>query len=468
MDTIKSDISREKIKSRMLKNAVQLWGHQPSDVDSYDPLVGMLMGACATEFEKIYHEIYSSQARLIERLAQLLTPEINKGPEPAHAIMHLKSVDASTVINKEAQFYTKKYNRNNAMQEEFLDIFFSPVHDFTLMNAAVKYLVSDTAAYEMKGVIHKEQLFNAAHKNAESKTTLWLGLDIDENIKNPEGISFYFDWFNNPDKGSYYKLLPFSRWFINGQKVNIHIGLADKKENEGNSLSLEYDVQYKQEKKVMAFYNHAFVTLKNNTDDLLLSENRMDYPAEFKNLFLDKDLKKLEKGTVWIQINFPPSSPPGVIHEISCTMNCFPVINRRLNEITFRLQTDRTNIIPLTANNDLFFSMHKVQTDTGINYSLYGSTKDVHKINSNTYVLTQGNIERFDSRDAADYLSYLLSLISNETLAFSAYGQEFVSSSLKEINQIIASLNQKISLKEISRGPVNYLIIKPVNAKTFL
>src|SRR5688572_20213062 len=113
MDTIKSDISREKIKSRMLKNAVQLWGHQPSDVDSYDPLVGMLMGACATEFEKIYHEIYSSQARLIERLAQLLTPEINKGPEPAHAIMHLKSVEASTVINKESQFYTKKLNRNN-------------------------------------------------------------------------------------------------------------------------------------------------------------------------------------------------------------------------------------------------------------------------------------------------------------------------------------------------------------------
>ncbi len=449
----------------MLKNAAQLWGHQTSDVDSYDPLVGLLMGACATEFEKIYHELYSSQSRLLERLAQLLTPEVNKGPEPAHAIMHLKPIDASTVISRDTQFYAKKSIRNNSVQEEFLDVFFSPANDVHLFNGAVKYLATDMAVFEVNGVIHKERLFNSVNKKKHPETTLWLGLDLHESIEHLDGLSFYFDWLNNPDRDSYYHLLPFSRWFLNGEKINIQIGLTDRKASIEDSLSNEYDILSKQERKVGAYYNHAFITLENNREKLVFNERKKEYPAEFKDVFNEKDLGKLKKGMVWIQIKFPPSVSLDVINEVSCTMNCFPVINRKLNEVTFRLQTDRTNIIPLSAKDDLFLAMNKVKTDTGVEYSSSNSIKDVQKINPGTYVITQGNLERFDSRGAADYLSYLLSLVSNETAAFTAYGQEFVSSSLKEINQIMASLNQKISQKEIGSDQANYLIIKPTDAK---
>ena len=79
--------SKDKIKSRMIRNAARIWGFQePQSEGSFDPLVSLLLGACAFELEKISSEINNTESRIIERLVNILTPQPITSPQPAYAV----------------------------------------------------------------------------------------------------------------------------------------------------------------------------------------------------------------------------------------------------------------------------------------------------------------------------------------------------------------------------------------------
>ena len=51
--------NKQQIKERMMQSAAKFWGVPETDTDaSFDPLVGLLMGACSTELEKIIVPIF--------------------------------------------------------------------------------------------------------------------------------------------------------------------------------------------------------------------------------------------------------------------------------------------------------------------------------------------------------------------------------------------------------------------------
>ena len=53
--------TKEKIKNRILKNISKIWGFSDTELEtSFDPLVGLIIGAISTELEKISDEINSS------------------------------------------------------------------------------------------------------------------------------------------------------------------------------------------------------------------------------------------------------------------------------------------------------------------------------------------------------------------------------------------------------------------------
>ena len=54
--------TKEQIKNRMIKKAASLWGVSPNEIEmSFDPIVSMLISACAFEIEKIAAEVDDSQ-----------------------------------------------------------------------------------------------------------------------------------------------------------------------------------------------------------------------------------------------------------------------------------------------------------------------------------------------------------------------------------------------------------------------
>ena len=49
---------KERIKDRMLKTAARLWGYPDVEVEtSFDPIVQLMLEACASELEKISSEV---------------------------------------------------------------------------------------------------------------------------------------------------------------------------------------------------------------------------------------------------------------------------------------------------------------------------------------------------------------------------------------------------------------------------
>ena len=76
-------------------------------MESFDPLVKLLIESFAVEFEKISHEINETQLRIIERLTGLISPELDV-VNPAYAVMQTRAVDSGTTVNRESQFIVKK------------------------------------------------------------------------------------------------------------------------------------------------------------------------------------------------------------------------------------------------------------------------------------------------------------------------------------------------------------------------
>ncbi|MBS1614700.1 MAG: hypothetical protein JST06_01125, partial [Bacteroidetes bacterium] len=73
------------------------------------------------------------------------------------------------------------------------------------------------------------------------------------------------------------------------------------------------------------------------------------------------------------------------------------------------------------------------------------------------------DLERFDSRNAAEYLNYLVELLRDESRAFAAFGQDFMAAAIKDLNQNIGLIDQKIrqNLHLLQTAPT-YLLVNPV------
>lgn len=148
--------SYEFIKNRMIKKAASIWGVPANEIDtSFDPVVSLLLSACASEIVKIEGELNESQNIITEKLIQLMTPEATFGSKPSHAVLHASTIDSEVTVKPEYLFYYKKKIAHKNTSLRLKNIFFSPVQDFKLMNGSVKYLVSGDAFKELNS--NKEQ-----------------------------------------------------------------------------------------------------------------------------------------------------------------------------------------------------------------------------------------------------------------------------------------------------------------------
>src|ERR1700712_5545808 len=98
-------LKKEGIKDRMQKTAARLWGIPDNEIETnFDPLVSLLIEACAAEFEKIGNAINTSQDRLIEKLADLIVPESVVGPKPTSTIAAATPLETTAEFTNQTAF----------------------------------------------------------------------------------------------------------------------------------------------------------------------------------------------------------------------------------------------------------------------------------------------------------------------------------------------------------------------------
>src|SRR6202012_5036909 len=184
---------------------------------------------------------------------------------------------------------------------------------------------------------------------------------------------------------------------------------------------------------------------------------RVNYPAVFGQWFAARDLQELREPLTWIEVRLPTALPEDALDSLFCSLNAVPVLNRRLNRMTYKLM-QTMNIVPLDSDG-IFLSIKEITNSQGapirlIPFGVSGNQPP------ETYALRYG-INRFDERDTYQTLAALTELIREESALFSSLGEDFLEQNIRDLNQIHARLEEKIKGQSRNRSPHPYLMVRP-------
>ncbi|MBC7891976.1 MAG: type VI secretion system baseplate subunit TssF [Sphingobacteriaceae bacterium] len=449
--------ARERVKSRMLRQAAELWGYAETELDAFDPLVSLLVEACAVEFEKISVEINDTQTRLLDRLARLMNPDVDVAL-PACALVQVRAAEPQTTLLPDAQLMYRKSGGAKGTAQP--DVFFSPIQPTLLLDGALRWMATAQTLFQVENGLQKNPVAQASGQVVGLTQSLWLGLELHDDVRSLNGLTFFFDWQNSPDRQTWSAYLPAGRWLMETHELRTRMGwpapTSSPEVAPGSSLEKEFDTIGKAERRALATFEANLVTLE--AAPALTDLPRQPYPGVFAELFNPRDLKALKTPLLWVQVQFPHALPPQALDAVLCSINVVPVLNRRLNKLTYKL-TQALNIIPLTAEG-AFLAVKDVRNTRSTRFRPVplGNLLD---LDLETYTLQYG-VSRFDERNAREVLGNLLDIVRDESSSFSALGEDFLASVIRELNQSLARLEAKVGVDQVLRkNSIPYVVIKP-------
>lgn len=425
-------------KARMLKNIERLWGIK--NTDEIDPLVKILVDALAGEVYKINQEISTFDTRILEKLALLLTPVLLSLPSCAHTIVHAIPNEFVEVISSKTRLsYATKQQASNSLKY----IYFTPVLDTQIIFAQIQYIYANNSLFECKGC--EKSLKSKGEAIVNSSNELWIGIDVHSDIDFLNCMCFYFQLKNLKFNKQFFSVLNDSSWYFNDVQINTKQGFSTKEIKQKGEALKKQDPMHILEQDICNFYQEQFLTIDDaSLNSIDIETMKVCYPKAFVNLFSSSELAKLKEPLIWFNIKSPLPIPEDVFNDLSVHLNAFPVMNRQLKECTHRMR-GITNIIPIrTDMNDFFLSMESVTDSLDKHYHSIPYS-DGHTSANDCYVLRKGGTERMDSRSAKEYLQHVLNVMKDEASAFAGYGTDAISTLLKDMDRLIAQLEQRLA-----------------------
>ena len=453
-------ISTGSSKERMLKNIAALWGTK--NIDTLDPLVKILVEALSGELHKTHDVIHTFEKRMLERLALLMTPGALAAPYCAHAIAQaFPNEPVEYVSSSEQFFYSKKMNKDQQMQ----NIHFSPIADVCVFDVGIKHLVIGNTCWTMDEFQQKNSYMNMLHLTSQSNA-IWIGITINPEIEHLNGCGFYFEELNSISNHVITQILSTAKWTIGDKEIDMHFGRNYVEKEESNSVFLEMDAMHLIEKEVKHFYDTNFISI---ADDLKFDTIFLEkFPEVFKQLFLEQQLNLFNENLLWIKVSSDSLIHNKKLSDINVFINTFPVLNRKSINHVHRFKNFTTNIPLRTSENEFFLSVFLVEDDFAREY------KEIPFAENNnwtdfTYTVRKGGMERMDARDAKEYLDYIVELMRDESATFASYGQDAIANILKELDQLVSQLNQRVNKKTLpNTDTCSYLFLgDPKNDETY-
>jgi hypothetical protein len=454
-----TSFTKASIKSRLTRQAAELWGYGEADLDAFDPLVNLLLEACAVEFEKIGQELHGTQSRLIERLATLLNPDVLDLPRPAHAVAQARAREPQVTLPEDSQFVYEPpmVGRQAAGQP----LYFSPLQPTRLVNGAVQCLATDVAVWQVSATGQKRLVAQAPAPPPTEHRRLWIGLSLPAEAQQLNDLTFYFDWLNEPHRAIYLPFLPGERWRLGEAELLPGQGLRTPDPSEAVLLDLdgEYNFLQRIEQQISALYAPLFVQVTGLANALATYVPR-PYPAELATTFSNPavELQALTQPLLWVEVRFAHALPPEAFQQLTCAINCFPVLNRRLHKVLYRLQP-ALNLFPLVSE-EPFLAVRDVYSLSNVNFRST-TLHDLADGATDTYTLRTHGVGRFDSRTSREALRELLELMRDESQAFTAAGTDFISGILRELDQNMARLEERLDRQRAAEQPAPFLLLRP-------
>ncbi|XWW45538.1 type VI secretion system baseplate subunit TssF [Fibrella sp. USSR17] len=493
--TYRDQFTKEAIRQRMLQHVMHIWGVR--SLSHLDPFVRLLMDTLANELNKISNEYLDSEVGLLNKLASLLTPDLLTVPRPAYAIMQAQPAEAVGYLLPDHHFYTSKrfaskpYGELDSRQ----DIFFSPAGTVKLVDGAVQYIAAADCLFKNDPEVGKMLLARSgAGRQRLPAHTLWLGLRLTTDLTTLDRLTFYLNWPDHTGPvrtDTVYDLLALSHWYINGQRVMSEAGFCyDPAPNlvtpgmeipgvevagtssfdhrpmadQPDRLLAPFEVDQLLEMDVKRTYHSRFIHLRQPPDDQSdqINAARQMYPAAFANCFPPETLMALNDPTiVWLSVTLPALFDEDTLRTVEVCLNAFPVMNRKLNRLTYRTRIVH-NILPLPVlPNETFLAVRSLIDSRNRVFTPF-PFRQADRLPTGCYALRRGGVERFDARDAREHLHYLLEVLRDESVAFTAYGQDAVLLHARDLNERLTQLEMLLNQQEgTARELPHYLLVQP-------
>lgn len=461
---------QQHIKDRMIRTAARIWGLPESETENnFDPLVAMLLGACADELEKISGEIESSRARVLERIVQLLSPEALTGPLAAHAVAHAQPTDAVAVIGPETQFFV---SRRQAPQQEgghaqWKDVYFTPAGRFKLNQAQIAWSATGNKLYRHQPGNFKELTAMALPGQTLPSGTIWLALQT--GLPGLQGLQFYFDMPRQEYRDLFFNQLTQAQWTCQEAALQMKNGYNDNDPGLAEEIEamLQRDITQmsSMNRQVTQYYRRHFITCHNGP--ALAAKPPAGMPPELASLFGAKDREQLAKTPLhWIAIRFPQPVHAGILEQVTISLNCFPVVNARLHEINTRLR-EYINVIPLYSE-DIFLDLWQVCNADGRRLNIRQHSDGSEE---NSVLLRFGGVGRFDARDAAHLVENTIRTVRDESAAFAGLGLDIIGSEMTSLRQSLNKIEQRQDFSDPGKSPTPYLMVsnnQPGNSDLYI
>ncbi|MDH6311106.1 hypothetical protein M2451_003980 [Dysgonomonas sp. PFB1-18] len=449
-------INKQTILNRMSRLAADYY--EISRAELLDPVVGLCLESLGEEIYKISGDIDNMEKRILDKLSSMLISDIELITKPSHGIIQVSALEEELILTTETSF---SCNYNIDKTEDRLS--FYPVCNTKIYNGDIRYFIYNGLFYSVDRERNKTLLTRSRQKDVFSENSFWIGLELDENINNIENLSFYVDFGGVYNKEQYLKQIPHLVFEISCMRIPMRRGIFaidDTEDNKQLNLFGTFDVSSRINNDIRKEYDPCFLTVKGSFD---ISNVRESFPAKLVDSFTDSFKEDFTKPLLWIEVSCPSQYTNDIISSLQISINTVPVVCKKL--ISQTLEINRSvPVIPLyTDKNESFLSVHSISDSTGKEYYDI-PVNDTEKDRYGIYSLRQGGCERYNIRDARDYLSYTADSLDSEASALSKSKKE-LKTELKKIQSdlqiVVKGLKQALRKEKDCFETINYILLNP-------
>lgn len=458
----------ESIRTRLQKQAAVRFGRTP---ESLSQETRLFIDWMASELGNLHKDLHCSNDAILNKIRQRLKPDVTTRPKPAHAIAYAQPRQHGYVLRPEEDEFTLP----RLSQEPPHQLFYAPLAPIALMKGKVKFLAYDRYLTEIvEHNIHQVRA-SSTTSNFFHPGVLWIGLLWNDLVSQEQSISFYLDWKieDSQRKSEFYKALPLVTWLHQGQKIPARTGFySDSRRNQSYQskfIDEEFLHLYKIEKDIIDYYSAKYVTIELNNPSI------SDIPNEVSETFNKEVVQDLSKEPIlWLKLIFPDGFTPEVIQKTTIQVNCFPIINRKL---------DRTrDFTPATGNHQEIISLSNADrgraslSEMGAHFlgiqHIFTKNKDYRPVvfdqfrqaPAGYYALQRGKVEANDLRDIYARIAELSDILRTHVSTLLLLPQHTVNQAIADIEngaEMLKNATSRIPAKDNDLG--YYLHIKADN-----
>ena len=452
MKKIDNTYSKENIRNRMLKNILVLW--DVHSIENMDPIVKLLIESLSSEIFKLFGDFSDMEERVLSRLAMSMTPSSELTAKPSHALIRVMPNDADYIISNESRF---KYDDNKFVKRLGLNkVYYTPIESARIVDAKVSHVAAVGKLFSMTNGI-KHDIGYAANLDEGLNYCAWIGVDVAEEIESIDNLSLFFDLTHVSAKADYLRLIPYAKWSVNDEPIEVEAGLYAPVTVE-DELICNPTVSSRLLKDIYTGYAKHYVTV---TSKLNCKSSKKLFPDELKSYYDEETVAKLTKPLLWFKVVFPPHFHGSILEYLLVDTNVIPVTNISICRKHISMKENST-FVPIDMGLlEHFIEVHSVSDSSGKKYVEYNSKiySDRYPGQIGTYSLRKGGCERFVTSDAKNYLTRLVDLLRDESLSFTSLDGDAIKSNIDDLVICLDRVESSVQMDDQVIESPSYLLV---------